>query len=366
MDNTQKTIISLIKSALYKTQTVIPSDFDGEKAERIIRRHNIYGLIYFGLCNSKAEIPKWLKTKFYSRTFLLENLWHKGDEIREAFLENGIEFIPLKGIVLKDLYPSPLMRSMSDIDILIREKDYKRKIKPLMMRLGYTEGTESDHELHWEKNGNAIELHKRIIPSYNKDFYKIIGDGWEWVQDNGYAYVFTHFAKHYRDSGIGITHLVDLEVLRSQATDKGLKDLHLDRFYDNVQRTLDCWFRDGEYDEITERITDTIFDSGEYGTQETSVKSQNLKKVNGAGGDYRKARFKDFIIRIFPPYGAMKIRNPILKKLPILLPFFWLWRIITAPFKGKIKRAYRENKAIMQDKSGYKEELNSVGLDFWF
>ena len=62
----------------------------------------------------------------------------------------------------------------------------------------------------------------------------------------------------------------------------------------------------------------------------------------------------------------MKIRNPILKKLPILLPFFWLWRIITAPFKGKIKRAYRENKAIMQDKSGYKEELNSVGLDFWF
>ncbi|MBP5467412.1 MAG: nucleotidyltransferase family protein, partial [Clostridia bacterium] len=252
------------------------------------------------------------------------------------------------------------------IDILIREKDYKRKIRPLMLKSGYTEGIESDHELHWEKYGSIIELHKRIIPSYNKDFYRIIGDGWEWVQDNEYAYVFTHFAKHYRDSGIGISHLVDLEVLRTKATDNGLKELHLDKFYENVQRTLDCWFKDREYDEITERITDTIFRSGEYGTQETAVKSQNLKRINGTGGDYKKARFKDFVFRVCPPYGVMKIRNPILKKLPILLPFFWIWRLLSAPFKGKIRANYEQNKSITQDKSDYKEELNAVGLDYWF
>ena len=366
MDNTQRAIISLIKSAIYKTRTIIPSDFNVVKAEKIIRGHNIYGLIYFGLRNSGIETPKWLKEKFYTRASLLENLWYKSDEIQKAFRENGINFIPLKGVILKDLYPSPLMRSMSDVDILIREKEYKRKIKPLMLKLGYTEGQESDHELHWEKDGQMVELHKRIIPSYNKDFYKTIGDGWDWIQNNQYAYVFTHFTKHYRDSGIGISHLVDLEILRGQATDEGLKELHLDTFYKNVQRTLDCWFRDKEYDEITERITDTIFKSGEYGTRATSEKSRNLKKVNGAGGSYKKARFKDFILRIFPTYGAMKERNPILKKFPVLLPFLWIVRIICAPFRGNIKKNYDENKSITQDKSNYKEELNFVGLDYWF
>ena len=366
MDTTQKTIISLIKSALYKTKTEIPPEFDNAKAEQIISSHNIYGLIYFGLYNSGIAIPKWLENKFYNRVFILENLWHSGNEIQDAFREKGIEFIPLKGIVLKDLYPSSLMRSMSDIDILIREEDHKKKIKPLMKELGFKEGTESDHELHWEKDGCLVELHKRIIPSYNKDFYEVTGDGWDWVQNNRYAYIFTHFAKHYRDRGIGITHLVDLEILREQATDTELKKLHLDKFYENVQRTLDCWFRDREFDDVTERITQTIFRSGEYGTYNVSVMSKNLKKINAENGDVKAARKKDLLRSIFPSFEVMKSRNPILKKLPFLLPIFWIWRIITSPFKGKIKKFYKENKSITQEGNSYKEELNAVGLDYWF
>ncbi len=366
MDKTQRIIISLIKSALYKTKAEFDDDFDWEKAESIIRRHNIYGLIYYGLNNSGIEIPNWLAKKFYNRTYLLENLWNKGNEIQETFKKSGIEYIPLKGIIIKDLYPSPYMRSMSDIDILIREKDYARKIRPLMLEMGYTEGVESDHELHWEKDGQMIELHKRIIPSYNKDFYKVIGDGWDWVQKNQYAYIFTHFAKHYRDNGIGISHLVDLEVLKDKATKDGLAELRLDKFYENVQRTLDCWFKDKEFDEVTERITDVVFSSGEYGREETSQKAEALKKLNEASGNKKKARAKDFFRKIFPTYKAMCGRNPILKKLPFLLPFFWIERIVTSPFRGNIKKNIEQNKAIANDDGKYKEELNSVGLDFWF
>lgn len=366
MDITQKTVVSLIKSALYKTKTVIPEGFDEEKAKAMICRHNITGLIFFGLYNSGIEIPDWLNVKFQVKMRFMENLWYKSNEITVAFRENDIEYIPLKGIILKDLYPSPYMRLMSDADILIREKDYRKKIRPVMQSLGYIEGTESDHELHWEKDGFLIELHKRIIPSYNKDFYKVIGDGFEWVKENKYAYIFTHFAKHYRDSGIGIKHLVDLEVLRDKATDKGLKELYLDKFYENVQRTLDCWFRDKEFDEVTEQITQTILKSGEYGTKKTSLKSQNLKKLNEADGNYKKARVKDFVGKVFPPYSAMKNRYAILKKLPVLLPFMWIWRIICSPFKGNVRESLKQNKMITEDKDNYKEELNAVGLDFWF
>ena len=366
MDSTRKTVISLIKSALYKTKTEIPADFDAEKAKNIICRHSIYGLIVAGLKNSGLDVPDWLNKKFLSRAVTLENLWYQADNIRKAFDENGIEYIPLKGIVIKDLYPSPLLRSMSDVDLLIREKDYRKKIKPLMKRLGYTEGVESDHELHWSKGDLAIELHKRIIPSYNKDFYKVIGDGWDWVKDNGYEYIFTHFAKHYRDRGIGISHIVDLEILFDRATDEGLKELRLDKFHQNVRRTLDCWFRDKEFDVITAKITDTVFDSGEYGTKETYAKSNNLKTVNEVKGNVKKAKRKRFLYFAFPPYSVMVCRFGSLKRLPFLLPFAWVWRIICAPFKkGKISSNLAQIRAITED-DGYKEDLNAVGLDFWY
>ena len=157
-----------------------------------------------------------------------------------------------------------------------------------------------------------------------------------------------------------------MEVLRDKATDKGLKELRLEKFYENVQRTLDCWFRDKEFDEITERITDTVFNSGEYGIEETAIKSGKYKKFNVGKGNVKKARAKDLFEKLFPPYNVMVLRNPILKKFPILLPFIWIWRILCSPFRGNIKENYEQNKAIMQDDGKYKEELNSVGLDFWF
>lgn len=365
MDITQKTVISLIKSALYGEKTVLPEGFDEEEFKFIIYRHNIWGLMYYGLYNSGIKVPNWLTLKFQINVALTENLWHKSEETCEKLKEKGIEYVPLKGIVLKDLYPSPYMRHMSDIDILIYEKDYKSKIKPLMLSLGYTEGNESDHELHWYKDKQLIEFHKRIIPSYNKDFYKVIGDGHEWVKDHEYEYIFTHFAKHYRDSGIGIIHLVDLEVLKEKATDEGLKELNLTTFYENVQRTLDCWFRDREFDDVTMKITDTIFNSGEYGTKEILAKSQALKQLKAANGDYKKARVNDFLNRLFPPYNVMKMRNPILIKLPVLLPFLWVWRIVSSVFTDKVQKGFRANKNILASNE-YRNELTAVGLDYWF
>lgn len=366
MDVTEKAIISLIKSALYGEKTVLPEDFDWERAKSIINSQEIYGLICFGLYNSGIEKPNWLELAFYSRYKIMTTLWYYGEEITENFKKNGIEFLPLKGVVLKDLYPDPYMRHMSDIDILIRERDYAEKVKPLMLNLGYTEGSESDHEYHWTKNKFMIELHKRIIPSYNEDFYKVTGDGWDWVQNHGYAYIFTHFAKHYRDRGIGIGHFIDLEILSSQATDDGLKELRLDKFHDNVKRTLDCWFRGKEFDEVTEHITEVIFKSGEYGREETGLKACNLKKINAAKGNAKKARFKDFMSKVFPPYSAMAARFKVLKPLPFLLPVTWGWRIIVSPFRGNIRKNYISNKMITDDVSDYKKELNLVGLDYWF
>jgi hypothetical protein len=46
--------------------------------------------------------------------------------------------------------------------------------------------------------------------------------------------------------------------------------------------------------------------------------------------------------RIFLPYRTMKVRYPILKKLPILLPFCWIGRFFSILFTKKGRRVARE------------------------
>ncbi len=101
-------------------------------------------------------------------------------------------------------------------EILVGERQTTDdRIRPLMISLGYTEGVESDHEYNWQKGSTHIELHDRLIPSYNRDYYAYSGEGWQLAKtvsnaslehkmsaEDEMIYLFTHFAKYCRDSGI--------------------------------------------------------------------------------------------------------------------------------------------------------------------
>ena len=99
------------------------------------------------------------------------------DALCAAFEADGIEYMPLKGAVLKSLYPRTEMRVMGDIDILIKTEQYE-KVSAIMENSGYSFQYESDHELVWGKDLITVELHKSVMTSYNKDFYAYFGDGW--------------------------------------------------------------------------------------------------------------------------------------------------------------------------------------------
>ena len=60
--------------------------------------------------------------------------------------------------------------------------------------------------------------------------------------------------------------------------------------------------------------------------------------------------------RLFPPYKVMKQRYTLLEKLPFLLPFFWIWRLIRAAFCRRKAAAaeyrYIREKSRKEKKSG--------------
>lgn len=391
MDNQQVGILAIIKSALTGEPCSLPEGFDIEAAAEVANKHQIVALFYYGALNcgvsSKLPIMQKLFVKTCQLASLSEQQMYAINELMARFDAEKIDYMPLKGTNLKKLYPQSEMRIMSDADILIRTGQYDR-IKPVMLELGFDEDVESDHELIWNKRNAHIELHKRLIPSYNKDYYAYFGDGWQLGKpvsdgvtryvmspEDEMIYLFTHYAKHYRDAGIGLKHIVDLWVYNRSIKNLDndyiyaeLKKLKLYEFYKNTMRTLAVFFDGAEEDEVTKIIANTIFDSGAYGTHEASVIS-TVVKISKNTNNGESARRRRMLNIIFPPYSKMRKKYTILEKAPILLPIMWIVRCINALLfkRDVIKDNSDDFKTMSADKiESYQQALNFVGLDFNF
>ena len=187
--------------------------------------------------------------------------------------------------------------------------------------------------------------------------------------------MFVHFTKHYRVSGIGIKHLVDLWVYKKekplldwQYIESELKKLHLHEFFENVEKTLDVWFNGAAETSETEIISDVVFGSGAYGDAGTAEVSKILRE-NKAGKSVLRIKVSRWTKILFPSYDRMCEKYAFLKKIPILLPIMWVVRVFDIIlFKHNRMSDYIKRQRQLTDKAAEKrrEELNAVGLDFYF
>lgn len=388
MDKIHSDFLHILKNALENTSYSIPETYNYEQGIRIAKKHKISAMFYYGLINSgvSAEDSK-MQTLFNSTckdVVTNERQKYELSRIAAAFEEHKIEYMPLKGADLKAMYPKPEMRPMGDIDILIKTVQY-RQIKPVMESLGYRECEESNHEYIWRKTNCLVELHKYLIPSYNNDYFSYYGDGWklagrtsgtrfELSKEDNFIYLFTHFAKHYRDSGIGLRHIIDIWVYLTRNPEldhdyihNELKKLQLDEFYINITATLKNWFGDEPSTSVTDFITEFIFNNGVYGTKHTHILAMALrdkkdkKSITGI-------RFKKLYHSVFVSYKGMCRLYPVLVKWPVLLPFYWVAHLFKRMFlKNKLK-SYGSDFALLKEEtiSEYENALKYVGLGFNF
>lgn len=369
---------SIDMSALQDYKTII----------EMASKHHIVTLLYYVFYTNnvqlETEIGQHMQDIVFSEITINEKQLYYIDEISGKFNENNIDHIFLKGSVLKKLYPCAEMRSMSDIDILIREEQYPQIVK-IMKLIGFDFAYESDHELVWKKGQIIVELHKILISTYNRDLYAYFGDGWKrailnennkyvFSDDDFFIYVFSHFTRHYRDAGIGIIHMCDLYViLNSYELDwayitEELKKLHLYEFWNNIKATMDVWFNNGKSTDITDCVTNTIINSGVYGLKDTTrfsfaLKSRKTHKNLFTGKICRIAR------GVFPSFESMIRKYPIIKKFSFLLPVFWIWRLIVifCTRGDEIKtEIYNVTSVKDADVENYQKALKYVGLDYNF
>ncbi len=367
--NCEKQIIYLIACALHdiRPDAAAIADIDLEALLRLAKAHSLAAVVCMGLEKGRAfdsapdeTAKKWkeAKNKAIRKNMLLDAARQKIlDEMERA----GIWYLPLKGCVLKDLYPKLGMRQMADNDILYdssRHEDLKRIFKEQGYSWIYSKGGVHDifekppvynFEMHRALFG---ESHGRILDEYYKNIdEKLLSDGGmcrRFSDEDFYIYMTAHAYKHFSNSGTGLRTLVDFYVLNlkkggemnwdyvySELESLGVAD------YERVSRRLaDKLFAEpkpdfsGSLTEDEANLLEYYLGSGTYGTVSNLV-SKKMTDIQGDGKPIRGAtRLKYVLSRLFPGRQWCRDTYPFFYKYPALLPALWVYRI----FRGLIKR----------------------------
>lgn len=293
------------------------------------------------------------REQMYDAVIKSENQSFVLRKISEAFEKAQISHIPLKGSVIKELYPESWMRTSCDIDILIHKEDLSASSEVLCKELDFVKEKESSHDVSFVNSGKVcIELHFTLMEKEKSKLFGNITDRvWDFAapQSNGYRYILknemvyfyhiAHMARHFRSGGCGVRPFVDLQLMinsRKYRTDEAnqlLEEAGLVAFADCVEKQSGVWFSGKEHNDTTLLIEEYILAGGSFGSEQTRLKAE--KQIHESEEKY-------VLSRLFVPSAYFKNNYPIVNKYKFLLPFFQIYRIFSFAF-GK-KKDFRKNR----------------------
>ncbi len=257
----------------------------------------------------------------------------------EYLYENGVKIIPLKGCVMKELYPSPNFRVMADVDLLY-EGVTAKELAALMEAFGYsTENLEKGaHDVFHKSPCMNVELHRQLMaddspykPIFDDLFEQAIPDEeipnlYHLTPEDLYLHEITHAAKHFMGREAHVRHVGDIYVLNQKYANgwntdyirKQLDSVGLLRFEEKIRTIAYAFFGDSSAD-----VSD--LDMEMFFPDKTKLPDKSGWTYMDKGGN---SRVMFFLHRTFYPYSGMCSMYPILNKWPVLLPFAWIHRII--------------------------------------
>ena len=329
---------------------------------KISKYHSLRAFLYQALNNTKANVPENLLSKVEQDYLLNVRKTLSFEEERKALFnylnEHGIDYLPLKGIIIKDYYPDQFTREFADNDILFTGKD--NVIKEFFVNKDYEIESfrKGNHDVYLKKPFYNFEMHRALFmeredlnafvsyfANYMDKAPKKKGREHFLKDEDFYIYFTAHSFKHFNTSGCGIRTLVDYyQYLRNKKLDfkyinKELDKLNLLDFSNQIINLSNKVFNQEELSNDELEMLMFISSSGTYGTLENSV-SKGVKK---------KGKFGYTMSRIFPPYSFYKYAYPWAYKVVILIPVAWTMRLCRVLFKNP-KKATRELKMIRESK----------------
>ncbi len=339
-----------------------------------------YLLLYPLLKNeSDAETANTIKEIVKRDTFLTFAQMMCAKQITELFETEKIRHQLLKGAVLKKIYPSPLMRQMSDVDIVIFDESLTRAAR-LLEKKGYkNQGLIKHHMIFTSPVGVNVELHWCLFDQnvdygqylYFKDTFRSkksadLNYTYEFCTEDFYIYMIAHMAKHFFETGCGIRNLLDIYVYANEFYDSmdakylsiELKKCGLTDFEKNMRKLAYVWMEQKKCSKFQENLFEYMLECGIYGKSKNGVWGQ-LAKDAKANIEFARIRY------YFPSIEFMKEKYSWLEKKSYLLPAAWIVRGIS----GIISKSGEEHMGVINkaDKDEMEKMLEiycKMNLDF--
>ncbi len=376
----------LLRSAICGNQLekkdllLLSDECEMQKIIALSKQHDIAHLVAEALNKNGllSEEHKETGNEIIKAIYRYTRLNHEYVELCNALEAAQIQFIPLKGSVLRQWYPEPWMRTSCDIDILVHESEVEMAAQHLIDKCGYTYGDKGAKDISmFTVMGNHIELHYGLVRyGLNEAAYDVLNTVWsKSIVRNGYKYWFemsdemfyfyhiAHMAKHFVLGGCGIRPFIDLWILDNiveadySKRNILLRQGDLFKFAEEARKLSRVWLENAEHDDVSRQMEKYILRGGVYGTTENRVTIQQQKQ----GG-----RLRYIISRMFLPYDVIKFHYPILQKHRWLTPVMEIRRWFKLAFCGYAKRSVRElkqnSKISISEAENIRSFLKNIGL----
>lgn len=312
-------------------------------------------LTVFPALSAFPSLQALLHSSYYSNIGQSVLQDYEGSQILRAFNEAGLDCIALKGWEMRKLYPEITMRQMADLDILVRDYDYKT-LKNIMTKLGYVVAEPESSWMHdsFSKGNVTVELHKRLtddsgeIQRWEKEMWNRTTHAGNdkhilrMSDEDCFIYHLIHMHKHFLDGSLGLRRIVDTWLIThthpgmdSDYINCILEKMGLALFRKRMETLGRGVMGETAIDKNCEILLAVAFQYGING----SLKSYQLGRIMAVPGDNLKERkIRALFCSLLAPYKRMSVLYPMLKKWPILLPWFWIVRCVEKLEPENMKR----------------------------
>lgn len=361
--STSDYLIELLRAAIRdEAPKEKPEDVDWDELLKLAVYHKVEEMAFYSVAklHEKPEgesAQRWLRQHEKNQIVDMVQQGEAEAIIKEASAA-GIDILPLKGAIMKSMYPRPEFRQMGDLDYLV-DKARINEMMPVMEKLGYTAddvGLDASHDVYGKPPYMEVEIHRRLLPPTEENHWHT-DNIWERLlpdKDNEhllhmtwedyYLYHLLHFEKHYSMGGSGIRSIIDQyylikyygDVIDWDYINQILPKMNYVEFEKMCRGLADAWFGDGKMTDELEGPAEFIINSGAFGTFEQYQKwsYERYKREQGI-----KSKRGFFFRRMFMERERMEFIYPCLKKCPWLLPFCWIHRLFKAVLfnRGRVK-----------------------------
>lgn len=319
-----------------------------------------------GMISDNRILEMW-KMQVFRQVFIYHNILKEQNSIVKKLQEENILCVIMKGAAAAINYPKPELRTMGDVDLLVKRSDYEKAYN-IMLKSGYVlvEDDVVDYHSAFEKNGVLFELHNCVSGVEKDNNYEYLCELFEKGIDksenvflDGYDFpmlpklqnglVLLLHIKHHLLGGLGLRQIIDWMLFVNKTLDDNfwsnefqpvLKRINMEHFAIVVTKMCQlklglsssvCWCKKAT-NKICDDFMNYIFNMGNFGHKAQKTQSRD-DVVHGS----------KTVIKMLQMNGCLNWE--LSKRVKVLKIFAWLWQICfyirLTGVKACFNRAYR-------------------------